>query len=131
MIFVYSTFPSRKEAKRIGEALVKRRLVGCVNVFPIDSVFAWKGKIAREKEVAAIIKTEKKNFKKIAKKLDLEDVGEATFGDKSCQDCGTALRFGKDEREYTWSYCPKCRKRISTVLIPRFQPPIPVTPHDD
>ena len=61
MIFIYSTFPSRKEAGRIGESLVKKKLAGCVNIFPIDSVFTWKGKISKDKEVAAIIKTEKKN----------------------------------------------------------------------
>ena len=65
MIFLYSTFPNIREAKRIGESLVGKKLAGCVNMFPIDSVFAWKGKISRNKEVAAIIKTEKKNFKKI------------------------------------------------------------------
>ena len=65
MIFIYSTFPSRREAERIGESLVRKKLAGCVNIFPIDSVYVWKGKISKDKEVATIIKTEKKNFKKI------------------------------------------------------------------
>ena len=65
MIFIYSTFPNRKEAKRTGESLVKKKLAGCVNIFPIESVYAWKGKIAKGRETAVIIKTEKKNFKKI------------------------------------------------------------------
>ena len=67
----------------------------------------------------------------IAKKLGLNDMGKATIGDKTCQDCGANLRFGKDEQEYTWSYCPKCQKKIVTVFIPRFQPPIEVAPHND
>ena len=70
-------------------------------------------------------------IKKIVKKLGLEDIGEAAFDDKTCQDCGTELRFGKDRQEYIWSYCPKCQKKITTVLIPRFQPSIKVTSHDD
>jgi len=71
------------------------------------------------------------NFNRIAKKLGLEDAGEATIGDKNCRECGTRLRFGKDGQDYTWSYCPKCQKRIDTVFMPRLQPGIKVAPHDD
>jgi len=67
MIFVYSTFSNRKEAKEIGERLVKKKLAACVNIFPIDSIYFWQGKIVKDKEFAAIIKTRKENFKKIEK----------------------------------------------------------------
>jgi len=65
MIFIYSTFPSKKEAKEIGEKLVKNKLAGCVNIFPIESIYFWQRKIAKDKEFAAVIKTSKKNFKKV------------------------------------------------------------------
>ncbi len=65
MIFIYSTFPTRKEARKIGESLVKKKLAACLNIFPIESIYSWKGKINKDKEFAAIIKTEKKNFKKV------------------------------------------------------------------
>ena len=67
MIFIYSTFPNKKEAEEIGEKLVKRKLAACVNIFPIDSIYSWQKKIVRDKEFAVIIKTQKKNFKKIEK----------------------------------------------------------------
>lgn len=67
MIFIYSTFPDKKEARKIGEDLVKKKLAACVNIFPIDSIYSWQEKIVRDKEVAVIIKTEKRNFKKIEK----------------------------------------------------------------
>lgn len=67
MIFVYSTFPNKKEAKKIGEELVRKKLAACVNVFPIDSIYSWQGKIIKDKEFAAIIKTKKENFKKVEK----------------------------------------------------------------
>lgn len=67
MVFIYSTFPSKKEAKGIGEKLVRKRLAACVNIFPIDSIYSWQRKIVDEKEFAVIIKTKKKNFKKIEK----------------------------------------------------------------
>lgn len=65
MIFVYSTFSNIKEAKKIGEGLVTKKLAGCVNVFPIESIYSWRGKIVKDKEFAVFIKTERKNFKKI------------------------------------------------------------------
>lgn len=71
------------------------------------------------------------NFKKIAKQLGLKDEGKAAFGDKVCSECGTDLRFGTDKNKYTWSYCPKCRKKIQTVLMPRFSPGIKIFNHKD
>ncbi len=67
MIFVYSTFSSKKEAKEIGERLVRKKLAACVNIFPIESIYSWQRKIAKDKEFIAIIKTKKENFKKIEK----------------------------------------------------------------
>jgi len=67
MIFVYSTFPNKKEAKEIGEKLVRKKLAACVNIFPIDSVYSWQRKIVKDKEFATIIKTKRGNFKKVEK----------------------------------------------------------------
>lgn len=67
MIFVYSTFSSKKEVKKIGERLVRKKLAACVNIFPVEAIYSWRGKIAKDKEFAAIIKTKKGNFKKIEK----------------------------------------------------------------
>lgn len=67
MIFVYSTFPNKKEAKEIGEKLIRKKLAACINIFPIESIYFWKNKVTKGKEVVTIIKTQKKNFKKIEK----------------------------------------------------------------
>ena len=67
MIFVYSTFPSKKEAREIGERLVRKKLAGCCNIFPIESIYSWQGKIVKDKEFVAIIKTKKESFKKVEK----------------------------------------------------------------
>lgn len=67
MIFVYSTFPNKKGAKRVGERLVRKKLAACCNIFPIDSIYSWRKKIVKEKGSAVIIKTRKENFKKIEK----------------------------------------------------------------
>lgn len=65
MILVYSTIPSKRRAREIGESLIRKKLVGCCNIFPIDSVYSWKGRVVNGKEFVMIIKTKKKNFKKV------------------------------------------------------------------
>jgi periplasmic divalent cation tolerance protein len=55
--FIYVTAGNMREAGKIGARLVEERLAACVNIFPIRSVYRWKGKTQREKETAMIIKT--------------------------------------------------------------------------
>jgi periplasmic divalent cation tolerance protein len=54
---VYCGFPDAASARRIGDAAVARRLAACVNRFPIDSTYHWKGAIERTHEVVALFKT--------------------------------------------------------------------------
>lgn len=56
---IYTTLP-KKGARKI-ETLLKRKLVGCVQFFPINSQFWWRGKIARASEVGVFLKTTKVN----------------------------------------------------------------------
>jgi len=54
---VYCAFPDAASARRIGDAAVTRRLAACVNRFPIDSTYRWKGAVVRAHEVVALFKT--------------------------------------------------------------------------
>ncbi|MCJ2011986.1 divalent-cation tolerance protein CutA [Methylobacterium sp. J-076] len=57
-LLVYTTFPDEASALNIGEALVRERLVACVNVLPgMRSVYAWKGAVERAHEVVALLKS--------------------------------------------------------------------------
>lgn len=57
-VFLYSTFPDERSARRVGEALVTARLAACVNIYPpMHSIYEWKGKLESGPEVAALIKT--------------------------------------------------------------------------
>lgn len=69
MIFIYITCKNKKEAKKIGSFLVQKRLAGCCNIFPIESIYWWKGKIVKDKEVVLIVKTLRKNFQKVEKEV--------------------------------------------------------------
>ena len=69
MIFIYITCKNRNEAKKIGLALIKKRLAACCNIFPIESIYWWQGKVVKDKEAVLIVKTLKKNFKKVEKEI--------------------------------------------------------------
>jgi periplasmic divalent cation tolerance protein len=65
MISVYLTTKDLVEAKKIASKLLENKLIACANMFPIESMFKWKGKIVDEAEVAMFCKAKKKNFDKI------------------------------------------------------------------
>jgi periplasmic divalent cation tolerance protein len=60
IIIIYTTFPSEKDARRVGGELVEERLAACVNVFPgMIPIYRWQGQIETGSEVAMLIKTRK------------------------------------------------------------------------
>ena len=69
-IVVLVTCGSEEEALKISNALVEERLAACVNIVsPIRSIYRWEGKICDEREWLLIIKTQKKRFKILEKKV--------------------------------------------------------------
>ena len=78
-VIIVSTFPSKQSVTNIANKLVKKRLVACVNITTISSIYTWKGKIENQNEYLALFKTTKKNqsvLKKELKKLHPYDVPE-------------------------------------------------------
>tara|TARA_B100000029_G_scaffold112909_1_gene105084 strand:- start:568 stop:879 length:312 start_codon:yes stop_codon:yes gene_type:complete len=78
-VIIVSTFPNKTIIKKIGKQLVEKKLVACVNISKIDSIYSWKGKIENDSEYLAIFKTTKKNqvsLKNEIKKLHPYDVPE-------------------------------------------------------
>ncbi len=53
---VYITVSSFEEAKKVARILVEERLAACANIFPITSIFQWRG-VQEANEVAVIAKT--------------------------------------------------------------------------
>lgn len=70
MIAVYAVFKNEKEAKEISKKLIKKKLIACANLFPIKSLYRWKGKLNEERECAALLKTAGKNFDLIKKEIE-------------------------------------------------------------
>lgn len=70
MYVIFCTCPDSKIAKNIGTNLVKEKLAACVNILDVkESIYEWKGKIVQEPEILLIIKSPKKKFSKLEKRI--------------------------------------------------------------
>ena len=57
-IIIYITAAHRREARYLGNTLLRERLVACINVVgPISSSYWWKGKIESSREILLLAKT--------------------------------------------------------------------------
>jgi periplasmic divalent cation tolerance protein len=65
MILIFTTLNKKETAEKIGKELLRKRILACYNLLPVESAYRWKGKIAQEKEVLMILKSRKENFSKI------------------------------------------------------------------
>jgi len=65
MILIFTTFHKKSEAVKIGQGLLKKRLIACYNLIPVESAYWWKGKILDDKETLMTLKTKNENFTKI------------------------------------------------------------------
>ncbi|MBI3331017.1 MAG: divalent-cation tolerance protein CutA [Candidatus Omnitrophica bacterium] len=65
---VLVTCPNRTVARRLGKALVQRRLAACVNLLPaVESVFWWRGRVDTSREVLLLIKTTRRLLPRLAR----------------------------------------------------------------
>lgn len=62
-LLVYITAPSPEEARRIGSALVERRLAACVNIIPgMQALFHWDGAVQTADETILLAKTTQAHY---------------------------------------------------------------------
>jgi len=60
-VLVYVTAATTEDAVTMGRDVVGRRLAACANVLgEMTSIYRWQGDIAEDKEVAMILKTQRK-----------------------------------------------------------------------
>lgn len=67
---LYVPAATKAEARRIAKHLLKKKLIACANIFPIESLYLWKGKIADSKEVVLLAKTLPENLAKVKKEIE-------------------------------------------------------------
>lgn len=69
MILVYITNKDKSEAKKVAKHLLEKNLIACANIFPIESMYEWKGKLAEESEYVLIGKTSENKYKEVKKEV--------------------------------------------------------------
>ena len=63
VLVIMVTVKNLKEAVRIGEEMVHMKLAACANVIPgIQSIYRWKGKVAKAQEALLILKSTKPRY---------------------------------------------------------------------
>lgn len=67
--FIYITAGSEAEAGKIAKTLVEEKLVACVNMHPVHSIYRWKGKVEEEAEVAMLVKTRAELVERVSKRV--------------------------------------------------------------
>ena len=70
MMIVYITCKGQKQAKGIAKALLSERLIACANIFPVQSLYKWKGKVQDHQEYVLLGKSRKNLFSAIKKRVE-------------------------------------------------------------
>ncbi len=68
-VSVYVTTPTLEEAKKIARHILEKKLVACVNIWPVTSMYWWEGKITGALEFAMLIKTKMEKFGELKKEI--------------------------------------------------------------
>lgn len=69
---VYSTAPNEVESRRIGRNVIAKKLAACVNIFPIKSIYRWKGGIEEDEEQVLIFKTRSDLVSQVIEEIENE-----------------------------------------------------------
>ena len=68
-IMIISTYPNKTSITKIANELVKNKIIACVNITKISSIYSWNDKIENTSEYLAIFKTTQKNKKILKEKI--------------------------------------------------------------
>ena len=55
-ILIYITCADKDEARRLSKVLLEEKLIACVNIFPMESMYWWQGDIVESMEYVVIAK---------------------------------------------------------------------------
>ena len=68
-IIIISTYPNKNSINKIANELVKDKIIACVNITKISSIYSWQGKIKNASEYLVLFKTTQKNKKSLKEKI--------------------------------------------------------------
>jgi periplasmic divalent cation tolerance protein len=62
---IVTTCADKETASLIAETLITKRFAACVKMFPVASVYFWKGEITNDNEISLFIKSKTSLFDEI------------------------------------------------------------------
>jgi len=68
-IILLLTCANKKEANKISDSLLEKRLVVCIKKTQVSSKYLWKRKIEKNKEILLIMESLEENFGEIEKEI--------------------------------------------------------------
>jgi periplasmic divalent cation tolerance protein len=71
LVLVLSTEGSQKLAEALARELLKRRLVACVSLLPVRSLYLWQGALESAAEVKLLLKTRQGLLEPLRQALDV------------------------------------------------------------
>lgn len=66
---IVSTYPNKISIQKITNELIENKVIACVNITRISSIYSWNDKIENTTEYLAIFKTTQKNKKVLKEKI--------------------------------------------------------------
>ena len=70
VVLVYVTTSDEHEARRIGSALIDKKLAACVNIIPgMRSIYRWQGKVVNDNECVMLVKAPKDNTEAVVENI--------------------------------------------------------------
>lgn len=66
---VISTYPDKNSISKIANELIENKIIACVNIIKISSIYSWQGKIENTSEFLVLFKTTQKNKKSLKEKI--------------------------------------------------------------
>ncbi|MEM2909210.1 MAG: divalent-cation tolerance protein CutA [Candidatus Bilamarchaeaceae archaeon] len=67
---IYVTNPNKRKAEELALHLLRKKAIGCANLFPVSSFYRWKGRLVREKEFVLIAKTTERKVETAKKEIE-------------------------------------------------------------
>lgn len=68
-VVIYVTHKDKSSCQKIISHLLKKKLIACANMFPIQSSYWWKGKVEGAHEVVSLLKTKSENWEKVKNEI--------------------------------------------------------------
>ncbi len=70
LIIIYVTHPDKKQAKKMGDHLLEKKLIACANYLPIEADYWWQGIIESDREIVSLLKTRSESWEKVRAEIE-------------------------------------------------------------